>query len=48
MKSYVIKNNKDNSNSSFFDAHLLLTLDSFKKNDYEKANFHLKKEKIKR
>ena len=39
----VIKNNEDNSNVNFFDAYLLLIIDSLKKNDFEKANFYLKK-----
>ena len=39
----VIKNNKDKSNTNFFDAYLLLILDSLKKNDFEKANTYLKK-----
>ncbi len=39
----VIKANKDKSNINFFDAHLLLILDSIKKNDYEKASDYLKK-----
>jgi len=39
----VIKNNKDKSNTNFFDAYLLLILESLKKNDFEKANTYLKK-----
>ena len=39
----IIKNNKNKNNSNFFDAYLLLTLDSFKKKDFEKANFYLNK-----
>ena len=39
----VIKNNKDKKNTNFFDAHLLLILDSLKKNDFDKANLYLKK-----
>ncbi len=39
----VIKNNKEKSNASFFEAHLLLILDSLKKNDFEKATIYLKK-----
>ena len=39
----VVKNNKDKSNINFFDAHLLLILDSLKRNDYEKAIVYLKK-----
>ena len=37
----VIKNNKDKSNTNFFDAYLLLILDSLKKNDFEKAKKYL-------
>ena len=37
----VIINNKDKNNSNFFDAHLLLILDSLKKNDLEKAYSYL-------
>ena len=33
----IITNNKDKNNSNFFDAHLLLILDSLKKNDLERA-----------
>jgi len=39
----VVKNNKDKSNTNFFDANLLLVLDSLKKNDYKKAAVDLKK-----
>ena len=39
----VISNNKDKNNTNFFDAYLLLILDSFKKKNFEKANFFLKK-----
>jgi len=39
----VIKNYKNKSNSNFFDAYLLLILDSLKKDDYEKSNIYLKK-----
>ncbi len=39
----VIKNNKNKTNTNFFDAHLLLILDSLKKNDYENATIFLKK-----
>ena len=39
----IIKNYKDESNSDFFDAYLLLILDSLKKNDYEKSNIYLNK-----
>ena len=38
----VVKNNKDKSNTNFFDANLLLVLDSLKKNDYKKAAADLK------
>ena len=38
----VIKKNKNKSNSNFFDAHLLLILDSLKRNDIEKAYEDLK------
>ena len=31
----IIKTNKDKNNTNFFDANLLLVLDSLKKNDYE-------------
>ena len=37
----IIINNKDKNNSNFFDAHLLLILDSLKKNDLEKAYSYL-------
>ena len=39
----VVKNNKNKSNTNFFDANLLLILDSLKKNDYKKAAVDLKK-----
>ena len=39
----VIQNNKNNKNTNFFDAHLLLILDSLKKKDYEKADYFLRK-----
>ena len=38
----MIKNNKDKKNSNFFDAYLLLILDSLKKNDLDKAQIYLK------
>ena len=41
----IIKNNKDQKNSNFFDAYLLLVLDSLKKNDLEKAFKYLNKTK---
>ena len=37
----LIKNNKDKDNSNFFDAYLLLILDSLKKNDLNKAQEYL-------
>ena len=39
----IVKSNKDKRNTNFFDAYLLLILDSLKKNDYEKATIYLKK-----
>ncbi len=39
----VIKGNKEKSNVDFFDAYLLLIIDSLKKNNYEKVNFYIKK-----
>ena len=39
----IVKNNKNKSNTSFFDAYLLLILDSLKKDDFEKASNQLKK-----
>ena len=39
----IIKNNKDKNNINFFDAYLILILDSLKKNDYKKANIYLKR-----
>ncbi len=39
----VIKNNKGKSNINFFDAYLLLILDSLKKKDFVKANNLLRK-----
>ena len=38
----IIKDNKDKSNLKFFDAYLLLIVDSLKKGDFDNANFHLK------
>ena len=38
----VIKKNKNKNNSNFFDAHLLIILDSLKRNDIEKAYEDLK------
>ena len=37
----IIKNNKNKTNTNFFDAHLLLILDSLKKNNYENATIFL-------
>ncbi len=37
----LIKNNKNKDNSNFFDANLLLILDSLKKNNLDKAQKHL-------
>ncbi len=37
----VIKNNKDKSNSKFFDAQILLVIDKLKKNDFDNAYFLL-------
>ena len=39
----VIKNNKNKSNTNFFDAYLLLILDSVKKNNFHQANIYLDK-----
>ena len=39
----VIKNNKDQSNTDFFDAYLLLIVDSLKKNNFALADNYLKK-----
>ena len=39
----IVKKNKNKTNSNFFDAYLLLILDSIKKNDFEKASIFLKK-----
>ncbi len=39
----IIKNNRNKSNTNFFEAHILLILDSIKKKDFKKANVHLKK-----
>ena len=39
----VVKNNEEKNNTNFFDAYLLLILDSLEKNDYDKANLYLKK-----
>ncbi len=37
----VIKNNIDKDNTNFFDAYLLLTLDSLKKGNFKKASIYL-------
>ena len=37
----IIKNNKDKKNTKFFDAYLLLVIDSLKKNDLDKAQSYL-------
>ena len=37
----VVKNNSKKSNSDFFDAYVLLIIDSLKKNDFDKANIYL-------
>jgi tetratricopeptide (TPR) repeat protein len=39
----IIKSNKGKSNAIFFDAYLLLILDSLKRNDFDKANIYLKR-----
>ena len=39
----VIRSNKEKSNIDFFDAYLLLILDSLKKNNFEKINFYINK-----
>ena len=39
----VLKNNSDKKNSNFFDAYLLLILDSLKKNNYDQAEIYLYK-----
>ena len=39
----LVKNNKNKTNTNFFDVYLLLILDSLKKNDYEQAAIYLKK-----
>ena len=40
----MVKKNKGKSNTDFFDANLLLIIDSLKKHDYDKASVYLKKE----
>ena len=37
----LIRNNKDKKNTNFFDANLLLVLDSLKKNDFDNADTYL-------
>ena len=37
----TVKRNIDKSNSNFFDAHLLLIIDSLKRNDFNQAYYHL-------
>ncbi len=39
----VVKNNKGKKNTNFFEAYLLLILDSLKKNDFDEAYIYLKK-----
>ena len=39
----LVKNNYRNENSIFFDAYLILILDSLKKNDFYQADLYLKK-----
>ncbi len=39
----VVKINKFKNNSNFFDAYLLLVIDSLKNNNFEKANIYLQK-----
>ena len=39
----IVKNNENKSNVNFFDAYILLISDSLKKNNFEKADFYLKK-----
>ena len=38
----LIKNNQTKSNTNFFDAYILLIIDSLKKNDLKKANSYLR------
>ena len=37
----LIKQNKGKSNSNFFNAYLLLIIDSLKKNDFDQAKIYL-------
>jgi len=39
----VLNNNQNKSNSDFYDAYIILIIDSLKKNDYKKAEKYLKK-----
>jgi tetratricopeptide (TPR) repeat protein len=39
----IVKNNSDKNNTDFFNAHILLVVDSLKKNNFKKANEHLTK-----
>ena len=39
----IIRDNENERNSNFFDAHLLLILDNLKKNNFDKANIRLEK-----
>ena len=39
----IIKQNKDKKNSNFFNANLLMIIDSLKKNDLDKAYYYLNK-----
>ena len=39
----VVKTNKNNSNTNFFDAYLLLILDSLKKNDLDNTHVYFRK-----
>ena len=42
----VVKNNKNKNNTNFFDAYLLIILDSLKKSNFEKAAEDLMLHKI--
>ncbi len=42
----VIKQNSKESNTDFFDAYLLLVLDSFKNNNFDQVELHLEKASI--
>ena len=39
----IIKNNKDKKNTNFFDAYLLLIIDSLKKSDFDNASTYINK-----